>query len=124
MMMISHRPTRYDGFLIRTDVQEAEFRERYRQFILRHYEEYTRWIDSLPLCTRTPYLAGVPDKAVPAVIGLICLLHIDGRVNIQFSEDMTKISRQPASLEEWEAWCDSQMPKRTAYVSSAKNYLP
>ena len=101
-------------FLLRTDAQAEEFRTRYQAFISRHYDEYASWIGSLPLCVRTPYLSGVPDKAVPAVIGIICLLYIDGRVNIQFSDDMATVSRQPASLEEWEAWCDSQMPKRTA----------
>lgn len=101
-------------FLLRTDAQAEEFRTRYQAFISRHYDEYASWIGSLPLCIRTPYLSGVPDKAVPAVIGIICLLYIDGLVNIQFSDDMATVSRQPASLEEWEAWCDSQMPKRTA----------
>ena len=97
----------YRQYLLRTDAEVAAFMARYAGFIEKHADAYVSWIDSLPFCEKVPYLVDVPERAVPAVIGLICLLHDTRQVNIQFSEDMMKVSRQPRDFEEWKEWVET-----------------
>lgn len=98
----------YRQHLLRTDEEVERFRLNNADFIERYESRYEDWIGSLPLCVKVPYLTRIPEHAVPMVIGLICFLHDSGRVNIQFNEGCALISRQPASTEEWELWCDER----------------
>ena len=41
----------------------------------------------------TDFLNGVPEQNIPVVIGVICILFIDKRINIQFNETATRIRR-------------------------------
>lgn len=96
--------------LLRTPDQVAEFRERYASYIARSGQEYVRWIGGFPLCQWTDYLRGVPEGNIPVLIGCICILYIDRKVNVSFNETATLICRDPADLAEWEAWCRSGHP--------------
>lgn len=50
------------------------------------------------------FLNGVPEKNIPVVIGMICLIHIDGHVAINFNETATKVRRWWTPEEEKEFW--------------------
>lgn len=102
----------YTPFLLYTDQQIQEFRRRYATFIGQKAQIYADWINALPVMEKTDYLKSVPERNLPAVIGLLCILIIDGQISITFIEEARRIYRNPGSIEEWGSWCNSLSPKR------------
>ena len=102
----------YTPYLLYTDEQIQYFRRRYVTFISQKGTSVADWINSLPVMERVDYLKSVPERNIPAVIGLLCILIIDGQISITFIEEARRIYRNPGSIEEWKAWCDSLSPKR------------
>ena len=102
----------YTPYLLYTDEQIQDFRRRYATFIGQKEQTYADWINALPVMEKTDYLKSVPERNRPAVIGMLCHLLDLGKINITFHAQARLIHRNPYSVEEWEAWCDSQMPKR------------
>ena len=93
--------TVYTSYLLRTGRQIAGFRARYARFLASAGDEYVSWINSLPLWEWIDLRPRFDDKALPVVIGLICILYIDGKVNISFNETATGIRREDGTEEEW-----------------------
>ena len=102
----------YTQYLLYTNQQIQDFRRRYASFISQKGASVASWINSLPVMERIDYLKSVPERNIGPVIGLLCILIIDGRINVTFVEQARRIYRNPRSMEEWKEWCDSQMPKR------------
>lgn len=105
----------YTQYLLYTESQINDFRRKYASFISQKGASVADWINSFPVMERVDYLKSVPERNIPAVIGLLCILIIDGYISITFVEEARRIYRNPRSMEEWKEWCDSQMPKRRKY---------
>lgn len=83
----------YSGYLLRTQSQILSFRQRYSAYISRQGDAFVAWICRLSSEDWTDFLNGVPEQNIPIVIGVICILFIDKRINIQFNETATRIRR-------------------------------
>lgn len=81
-----------EDYLLRTDQQVASYVTRYARFVKAYRTAYRDWIQTLP------YFEWVPLQLKPgqeeAIIGLICVLHLDGDVSISFRSDMQAIRRE------------------------------
>lgn len=102
----------YTPYLLYTDEQIQYFRRRYASFISQKGASVADWINTLPVMERVDYLKSVPERNVGPVIGLLCILIIDGQISITFIEEARRIYRNPGSIEEWGTWCDYSSPKR------------
>lgn len=85
--------TDYSSYLLRTQLQIRDFRRRYAGYIAVQAEAYIGWISRMPLREWMDYLQGVPMANVPAVIGTICILYVDRRIDIDFNPTATRIRR-------------------------------
>ena len=83
----------YSAYLLYTSRQIFAFRIRYAKYIAEQSDAYSLWINSFPAREWMDYLAGVPEQNIPVVIGVICILYIDGRINIDFNDSATRIRR-------------------------------
>lgn len=102
----------YTSYLLRGDDRIAAFRQQYATFLRTQSQKYIDWVRSFPVMKRIDYLQSVPERNIPAVIGMLCILLIDGHIHITFHDGARTIHRDPGSIEEWEAWCDSLRPPR------------
>lgn len=89
-------------YLLYTSEQERMFRTQNADFISRHYEAYREWFQNKPLFT------WVDLKIKPGMeeltIGLLCILHIDGKINLTVNNDVSRIQRGAISTEEYEQY--------------------
>lgn len=102
----------YTQYLLYTNQQIQDFRRRYASFISQKGASVADWINTFPVMERIDYLKSVPERNIEPVIGLLCILIIDGQISITFIEEARRIYRNPGSIEEWGTWCDSLSPKR------------
>ena len=102
----------YPSFLLYTDRQIQEFRTRYATFISQKEQTYADWINGLPVMERIDYLKSVPERNIPAVIGMLCHLLDLGKINITFTDRACRVYRNPKSLEEWGQWCTKHKTRR------------
>lgn len=102
----------YTPCLLYTDEQIQNFRRRYATFIGQKEQTYAGWINALPVFEPIDYLESVPERNRPAVIGMLCHLHLIGKINITFIDRACRLYRNARSAEELEAWFETQMPKR------------
>ena len=102
----------YTPYLLYTDEQIQNFRRRYATFIGQKEQTYAGWINALPVFEPIDYLQSVPERNRPAVIGMLCHLHLIGKINITFIDRACRLYRNARSAEELEAWFETQMPKR------------
>lgn len=91
--------TDYSEFLIRTDEQAGDFKARYGDYIESSSTQMEQWVKALPLGRW--FEVGMDPKAAEGVIGLLCILYVDGRINVTFNRQATAIRRDPESLEEF-----------------------
>lgn len=83
------------SYLLRTDEEEAAYRAEFSEFIEAKRSEYAAWIRRLPMWKWVPYLGMVPPEQRRTFIGMICILQIEGEVNISLSRDLKYIRREP-----------------------------
>ncbi len=83
--------------------QEEAFRERYAGVIAASRTAYVGWLRGLPLLEWVDYLARISPRDHEAVIGLICVCHLERLVSVTFSSDYRLIRRDPDTTEELEA---------------------
>ena len=102
----------YTPFLLYTDQQIQDFRRRYATFIGQREQTYADWINGLPVMEKTDYLKSVPDRNRPAVIGMLCHLTLIGAINITFTNNASRIYRNPRSMEEYEEWLNKHTARR------------
>lgn len=93
-------------YLLETDEQVARFRERFARYIQTKGPGWVRWINSRPWMEETRIF--IPEGQEEVIIGIICLLHLDRYVNVQFCEapDYDAIKRIPANDYEYQVWLD------------------
>lgn len=101
----------YTPFLLYTDQQIQDFRRRYATFISQKGQAYADWINGLPVFEPVDYLQRVPDRNVAPVIGMLCHLHLIGKINITFIDQARRLYRNSRSVVEMADWWDEQMPK-------------
>lgn len=104
----------FEKFLLRTESQRLGFRVRYARYISDQSDAYVSWISRMPAREWIDYLSGVPEVNIPVVIGILCILYVDGRIDINFNNSATRIRRNWTD-EEREAFWDSPQtlrPKR------------
>ncbi len=94
----------YAEYLLYTDRSVAEFKTRYAGYIDSQREAFVKWIEAWPAREWMDYLAGVPDKNIPVIIGTICTLKDDGLIDIEFNKDATKLRRCWTPEERAEFW--------------------
>ena len=110
----------YTPFLLYTDRQIQEFRTRYATFIGQQGQAYADWINGLPVFEPVDYLQRVPDRNIPAVIGMLCHLMDIGKINITFTDRACRLYRNARSEEEYEEWLDSRQDKRKRFCNFIK----
>lgn len=96
-------------YLLRTQGQIDAFRESYGDLIREKGPEMATWFNGLPLYqwTRLQFRPG--QEA--ATVGLLCILHLEGKINITFSRDGDYIQRGALSPEEYEFWAKAHYKK-------------
>lgn len=92
----------YSTYLLRTDGQRREFLRHFGRYMAKEAGSYISWIESFPLMKWTRYLAGVPEKNIPVLIGVLCILYCERKINISFDNTAQMIRREPKDLDEWE----------------------
>lgn len=102
----------YRQYLLRSDVQIAEFREKYPEQIDELRQRFVEWVNGFPVMERVDYLSRFSEKQRPFVVGMLCILIIEGAINITFHDHAQLVHRNPRDVAEWEAWRRSRMPKR------------
>lgn len=91
-----------EKYLLRQRYQYDAFKLKWAKLIELKADEYVKWIDSLPFMEWIPLLMK-PQEEEP-VIGLICMLYWDKRINITFQRGCTHIQHVPKNDEEELAW--------------------
>ena len=91
-----------EQYLLRTDWQIQAFRSRYAKFIRNNHDRFLEWFMKLPLYewVRMPF----PDQKLEAGIGLLCLLYIDGEINLCVDRTVSYVQRQASTEEEHLEW--------------------
>ena len=102
------------SYLLRTDEEEASFRKDFSEFIESKRSEYAEWIRRLPMWKWVPYLDRVPPGERRTFIGMICLLQIEGEVNISLSRNLRYIRREPVD--------DAELAELTKGFKHVKSY--
>lgn len=92
-------------YLLYTERQILAYRQKYFNFVKKASQAYISWINSLPLMEWTRIM--LPKGQEEAIIGLLCILLIDGQVKILFNNTCTSIRREPTTEEEFEEWLDT-----------------
>lgn len=82
--------------------REEVFRKKYAGVIAANQPAYVGWLRGLPLLEWVDYLARISPCDREAVIGLICVCHLERLVSVTFSSDYLLIRRDPDTPEELE----------------------
>ena len=98
-------------YLLRTQREIALFREQYAGFIQKYGEQYRQWFQRLPMCEWVP-LPCMNDKMARAVIGLLCILYIDGHINLTVNNEVSEVYRNPLSDEEYQEYINQKCKSR------------
>lgn len=102
----------YRQYLLYTDESMEAFKAKYAGHIEKNRDRFREWIAGLPCCERVEYLKAFPEHQRPFVVGLLCLLVLDGSINVTFHDRAQILHRNPSSVQEWEAWCKAGMPRK------------
>lgn len=115
--MTDNRP-----YLLDTASKKAAFVVKYGGHIEKFRRPYINWISELPMMEWINPLQGSSTSNPEFVIGLVCLLYIEGEINISFSDPAAELlRREPASLDEWHAWCAELRARNTARLKPRKS---
>ena len=97
-------------YLLRGGHQAEAFRARYRQFIDKNYGRILEWFLKLPLYEWVP--ARFPEDKMEACIGTLCLLFLDGKINLCVSPGVTHLQRFANSDKEYEEYITKHFNKQ------------
>lgn len=89
-------------YLLRTQAQIDAFRESHGELIRVKSDPMASWFNGLPLYQWVRLQCRPGEEA--ATVGLLCILYLDGRINISFSRDGEYIRREALDPEEYQAW--------------------
>lgn len=99
-------------YLLYTDEQISDYRSRYAAFIAKYRQAYRDWFQSLPVLEWVA-LPIMDERTAEAVIGLLCILYIDGEINLTVDNTVTKIQRGPLDAKEYEEWASKTFKQPT-----------
>lgn len=115
--MTDNRP-----YLLDTASKKAAFVVKYGGHIEKFRQPYINWISELPMMEWVNPLQGSGASNPEFVIGLVCLLYIEGEINISFSDPSAELlRREPSSLDEWHAWCAELRARNTTRLKPRKS---
>ncbi len=99
-----------EQYLLRTDWQIKAFRNRYAKFIQNNHDRFLEWFLKLPLYewVRLPF----QETKMEAGLGLLCLLYIDGEINLCVDKTVTLIQRFANSDKEYEEYITEHFNKQ------------
>ena len=99
-----------EACLLRYKWQAEAFRNRYGAFIEKNTDAFLAWWDRLPLYewVSLPFNG---NAVMEAGIGLLCLLYIDGIINLSFNETVTSVMREALTEDEYRTWADKHFMK-------------
>lgn len=91
-----------EQYLLRRQWQIDAFRARYAKFIENNSDRFLKWFLGLPLYewVKIPF----NDRTMEAGIGLLCLLYIDGKINLMVDKTITYVQRQALTEDEYQEW--------------------
>lgn len=91
-----------ERYLLRYEWQIRAFRENHAAFIQKNEERILKWFLGLPLYrwVRMPFDA----RSAEAGIGLLCLLYVDGKINLCIDRTVTYCQRFANSDKEYEEY--------------------
>ena len=91
-----------ESYLLRYPAQIEAFRVRHASFIEKNSERILKWFLSQPLYqwVRLPFNA----KTEEAGLGTLCLLYIDGKINLCIDRTVTYCQRFANSEKEYEEY--------------------
>lgn len=91
-----------EGYLLRTPAQIEAFRTRHAVFIEKNSGRILEWFLQLPLYqwVRMPFNA----RTAEAGIGCLCLLHIDGKINLCVDRTVSFCQRFANSEQEYQVF--------------------
>lgn len=89
-------------FLLRYTWQTAQFRQAYADFIAKYSGKYLEWFLSLPLYE----WVAIPwrGKQLEPSIKILCLLYIEGKIQLCFNNSVTMVQREALTPEEFQEW--------------------
>lgn len=102
--------TTNDAYLLRNERDRAAFIERFDPVIRKNAAALEAWFGRLPLYEWVQFKPPAGKEEI--VIGILCLLYLEGRINLSFSRDLRFIPREAASVEEYDAWGDEKHAKK------------
>ena len=99
-----------EQYLLRADWQIQAFRNRYAKFIQNNHDRFLEWFLKLPLYewVRLPF----QETKMEAGLGLLCLLYIDGEINLCVDKTVTHIQRFANSDKEYEEYITKHFNKQ------------
>ena len=99
-----------EQYLLRADWQIQAFRNRYAKFIQNNHDRFLEWFLKLPLYewVRIPF----QESKMEAGLGLLCLLYIDGEINLCVDKTVTRIQRFANSDKEYEEYITKHFNKQ------------
>lgn len=89
-------------YLLRSASEIESFRARNARLIELHRNRYKTWFNSLPLFRWAPLPLDSPELAL--IVGLLCILYIDGEINLTVSRDGGAVMRGVMSDTEMDEW--------------------
>lgn len=91
-----------EQYLLRRQWQIDAFRARYAKFIENNSDRFLNWFQSLPLYkwVKIPF----EERTMEAGIGLLCLLYIDGKINLCVNSSITCVQRFANSDKEYDEY--------------------
>lgn len=87
-------------YLLHRKSQIDQYRSQYAGFIEKYGEQYRQWFQSLPMWEWVP-LPYMTEKMAKAVIGLLCILYIDGLINLTVNKEVTQVLRGPLTEDDY-----------------------
>lgn len=93
-------------YLLRYQSEIDGYRESCAAFIEKYGEQYRDWFGRLPMFQWVP-LPYMNDKTARLVIGLLCILYLDGVINLNFNSAVTHVYRCPLNQAEFQAFIKS-----------------
>ena len=99
-------------YLLRTELEIKAFRNRYAEGIKKFAPQYLVWFNSLPIFQWS--MLRVTKQNAEFIIGLLCILYIDGKINITFSSDCAQIMHNPLTDEEMEPFLPHPQEQETS----------
>ena len=92
-------------YLLRTTQEIESFRTRNARLLEFHRHRYRAWFNSLPLFRWVPLPLDSPE--IGLIVGILCILYVDGEINLTVSRDGGAVMRGVMSDEEYNEYINA-----------------